>query len=48
MIQAHIKIDKLIARSIVGEPEKYLVKYLPGVLKKKTKAIDIFYTNKKC
>ena len=38
--------------TIVGEPEsapcQYLVKYLFGVLKKKTKVIDIFYTVKKC
>ena len=38
--------------SIVGEPEtalcQYLVKYLSGVLMKKTKVIDIFYTDKKC
>ena len=37
---------------IVEEPEtaplSYLVRYLPSVLKKKTKVIDIFYTDKKC
>ena len=27
---------------------QYLVKYLPGALKKKTKVLDIFYTDKKC
>ena len=27
---------------------KFFVKYLPGVLKKKTKVVDIFYTDKKC
>ena len=26
---------------------KYFVEYLPGVLKKKTKVIDIFYAEKK-
>ena len=34
--------------AIVGLFCQYLVKYLPGFLKKKTKDIDIFYTNKKC
>ena len=38
--------------TIVGESEtalcQYIVKYLPGVLKEKTKVIYIFYTDKKC
>ena len=35
--------------SSVGEPElpcPYLIKYSPGILKKKTNVLDTFYTNK--
>ena len=30
------------------DPYPYLVKYSPDVLKKKTKVLDIFNTDKKC
>ena len=38
--------------SILGSQKRllcqYLVKYLPGILKKKTKVKDTFYNDKKC
>ena len=33
---------------VAGNCSQYLVKYLPGFIKKKTNFIDIFYTVKKC
>ena len=42
------RTSKLMFRSRKLLLCQYLIKYLPDVLKKKTKVTDIFYTDKKC